>query len=258
MPRDENDEDEDSLMHTPSPGGSNARSLNSLSQGLHENVTAADHGDTQRHGPNRQGDEDLEHDVPEEIEDDLDVEPPSGPPPENCPWIVAGGALKLVIITVAMGAVNVPRRTLDDGTFFLMNFAPWISRLVAAYEAGALFHKHTHFVFEGFVNLDRKKNKVGVDKFRQQFRQALKLSAKENGGASALRLNDARCIGHRVIVDIKECNSPQETFPRKAGYLFKEFNRSYFGARLFNVSSAQANHWRMLYANLAGAPAPAR
>ena len=150
------------------------RSNNSLSDELGADVSAAPGGSV----PVVPDDN-----VPEEIEDDCDVEPPSCSPPDNCPWIVAGGVLKLVIVTVAMGAINVPRRILSEGTLFLMSYSPWIARLVAAYEAGSLQHKHVHFVFEGFVNLDRKKNKVGVDKFRQAFREQLRLAAKDNGGA---------------------------------------------------------------------------
>jgi hypothetical protein len=59
--------------------------------------------------------------------------------------------------------------------------------------------------------------------------------------------------GNRVIVHVRQCVKDEETFERKSGYLFKEFNRSYFGARLYNVSPEQANSWRLLYANMAGA-----
>ena len=68
--------------------------------------------------------------LPEEVEDELPEYDPQGEPPPGCPWIVKGGAIVLFIVTVAMGAINVPRRILHAGTVFFMKRAPWITRLV--------------------------------------------------------------------------------------------------------------------------------
>jgi hypothetical protein len=119
--------------------------------------------------------------LPEAIDDAVHVELPDNPPPVGCPWIVRG-PLKLCILTVSMGSVNVRRRVLHQGTIFLMKRSPWITRIIASYEAGLLQHKHCHFVFEGFVNLDPVKHKAAVDSFKKLFRAEVDLRTTSNGG----------------------------------------------------------------------------
>ena len=81
-------------------------------------------------------------------------------------------------MTALMGSVNVRRRVLHQGTTFLMKRPPWTTEIVAPYEVGLLQHKHCHFAFEGFVNLDPVKHKAAVDSFKKMFRAEVDLKPR--------------------------------------------------------------------------------
>ena len=152
--------------------------------------------------------------LPEGVDDAVHVELPDNPPPPGCPWIVRG-PLKLCILAVSMGSVNVRRRLLHQGTIFLMKRSPWITRTVASYETGLLQHKHCHFAFEGFVDLDPVKHKAAVDSFKKMFRAEVDLKPMSNGGEDQRVLhatNECLCSTPSSSSPLNHLSKPQDRF----------------------------------------------